>query len=454
MDSKQHVHESFVSSAIIFALTAGFGYGAILVGADSFRIPLGVWWIALAQAHGHVQLFGWAGLFVLGVGLYFLPRLRGTTLALPGLARYSLVCWVIGIALRAISQPLISIAGTPMPRGIFLAALAASGTIELAGAALVATMLIESFRRAGTLGTEAPMRSVVPLLAIASISFAIASILNALLSVNAALSDNPLFPSSLDNVLTHLLIYGFLIPLAFAMAARTLPLFLRLAAPPKQELLPLSIFYVTGLALDLMSRIEQPFDNYHTFGALGALLENSSLIVYVWLLDPIFRRKSPWTTNRIPPPPGYIETRKPTRKNYPDTGEFGRFELPVISAFIWLTIAAIFGIFNAGAALFGTSTALNPDIERHAITVGFITLLVFGMAARLLPGFSGKKRVASAPLVYATFWLGNLAALCRVLPLIAPGLFGAAIAYASSGAVGWAAVLCLGLNMAMTFRIN
>lgn len=90
MDSKQHVHESFVSAAIFFALTAGFGYGAILVGVDSFRIPLGVWWIALAQAHGHVQLFGWAGLFVLGVGLYFLPRLRGTTLALPVLARYSL----------------------------------------------------------------------------------------------------------------------------------------------------------------------------------------------------------------------------------------------------------------------------------------------------------------------------------------------------------------------------
>ena len=64
----------------------------------------------MVQAHGHAQLFGWAGLFVIGVGLFFLPRLRGTTLARIELAAWSLACLVVGISLRALCQPLIAIA--------------------------------------------------------------------------------------------------------------------------------------------------------------------------------------------------------------------------------------------------------------------------------------------------------------------------------------------------------
>ena len=95
---------------------------------------------------------------------------------------------------------------------------------------------------------------------------------------------------------------------------------------------------------------------------------------------------------------------------------------------------------------------MNPDIERHAITVGFITLLIFGMAVRMLPGFSGKPRVASTRLVLATFWLGNLAALCRGLPLFAVNLPGADLALGVSGAIGWVAVACLAVNLGRTFR--
>jgi uncharacterized protein involved in response to NO len=43
-------------------------------------VPIGLWWLAAAQAPGHIQLFGWAGLMVLSVGFHFLPRLRGAPL--------------------------------------------------------------------------------------------------------------------------------------------------------------------------------------------------------------------------------------------------------------------------------------------------------------------------------------------------------------------------------------
>src|SRR5512143_1205839 len=113
---------------------------------------------------------------------------------------------------------------------------------------------------------------------------------------------------------------------------------------------------------------------------LGSMLEGSALIVFIWELDVLLRRKQPWITSRTPPPPGYVETRKPTRKRYPDYGEFGRFELLILSAFAWLVFGALAAIANGVVTLAGSPALLNPDVERHSITLGFVTLLIFGMA--------------------------------------------------------------------------
>jgi uncharacterized protein involved in response to NO len=71
----------FVRTAVGLALTPGFGLGGMLFAAPALGLPVGAWWPAAAQVHAHVQLFGWAGLMVLGVAFHFLPRLRGRPLA-------------------------------------------------------------------------------------------------------------------------------------------------------------------------------------------------------------------------------------------------------------------------------------------------------------------------------------------------------------------------------------
>lgn len=445
---QRHVHEPFIFAALAIALTAGFGYGAIGVAALAFKLPLGVWWIALAQAHGHAQLFGWAGLFVIGVGLFFLPRLRGAKLARIELAPWALACLVVGIALRALGQPLQAIA----PPGSLYAVLGrfgtlSSGVLELGGVALFIAMIIASFRRARPLSPDAPIKPVRPYLALALSSLVAATLFNAALSVNSALSASAIFPSSFDDALTHLMIYGFVIPLAIALAIRNLPLFMRLASPPKRSLFPLFLVYVVGLTLRVVGKLEQSF-----FLPISAIIESGALLVFSWQLDALLRYKTPWTATRILPPANYIETRPPTRTHYPDYGEFGRFELLIISAFAWLAFANLIAVVDGASVVLGNSTLFNPDIERHAITVGFITLLIFGMAVRMIPGFSGKPRIASPRLVLATFWLGNLAALFRVAPLFAPDLPGMNIAFGLSGALGWLAVACLAVNLWRTFH--
>jgi hypothetical protein len=58
----------FVHVSLWLTITAGFGLGGALFAAQAMCVPIGLWWLAAAQQHGHIQLFGWAGLMVLSVG--------------------------------------------------------------------------------------------------------------------------------------------------------------------------------------------------------------------------------------------------------------------------------------------------------------------------------------------------------------------------------------------------
>jgi hypothetical protein len=54
---------------------------------------------------------GWEGLFVVGVALSFLPRLRGTPLAWPALLPWILGVQLASLILRFLSQPLLVVTG-------------------------------------------------------------------------------------------------------------------------------------------------------------------------------------------------------------------------------------------------------------------------------------------------------------------------------------------------------
>ncbi|MCL4394650.1 MAG: hypothetical protein M1482_07585 [Chloroflexi bacterium] len=467
MPSSQRIHEPFVLAALGIALTAGFGYAAIIAAtlavsnATGGGVLLGTWWIALVQAHGHAQLFGWAGLFIAGVGLFFLPRLRGTTLARAGVAPWALGLLACGISFRVVCQPLLAVAETSIPPQLTFVTLgrlglASSAVLELVGYALVVLMLASSFRRAPRLTPSSPFVPVRGFLVLSFASITAAVLLDVILCVGAALQSTYIFPSSLDDALNHLAIYGFVIPIAIALSIRNLPLFMRLAFPPKELLGPILFVYAVGLALRVASLIEQQFTYLAVssrIGGIGQLLEGTALLFFVWEFDVLLRRKTSWLVSRTPPPPGYVESRRPTRAGYPDYGEYGRFELLVISAFAWLAFAAAVMTATGIGAVLGLNLPVNPDVEHHAITVGFVTLLIFAMAARMLPGFSGKRAVASPRLVLATACLGNLAAIFRVLPLFATAFVPAEAAFGISGAVGWAAVACLAVNLWRTWRL-
>jgi uncharacterized protein involved in response to NO len=219
--------------ALLMGVCGGFLFATILTIASSLSLPLGPWWEAMAQAHGHLQLYGWAGLFVLGVALHFLPRLRGAPLA-----GAHLLPWLLGIistslVLRALSQPLLA-TGLNM---LWSMALVSSGVLELVFFMVLLLLLIHTAMQGPHPTTRPAYWGVFPFLACAFCSLAIASVVN-LLNVVQVVNGGGLISNAGDALNVTLGLFGFLVPIALAMSARSLPMYAGLDSFPRRLLWP------------------------------------------------------------------------------------------------------------------------------------------------------------------------------------------------------------------------
>ncbi|MCC7165249.1 MAG: NnrS family protein [Anaerolineae bacterium] len=470
MDWTRRIHEPFLYAALTIALTAGFGYGALIVGSVALGIVPGTWWGAVIQAHGHAQLFGWVGLFVLGMGFFFLPRLRGVRLQNTERLPYAFALLVSGLGLRVIAQPALGF--NPLGEGtipVWQIAWGISALLELAGIMVIDSMLLATLRVSKPLTTESPAYPVEPFAQMVFLSLNAALVVNLLGVWTAIAQDNTTLAAAFNNLVVTLLLYGVVIPMAVVFSFRNLPLFLRLAMPPRKGVRRLARFYAIALCLvilpflgaiagDLFGALGRPLSENDIRGPLldmvqagGAVLLNVCVLVFIWQID-LARRRPPWIVDRVAntrPDLDYL--RKPTRAAYPDAGEYGRFELLIYSAYAWLLFAAVLNLARV-ASTFVPQIVVSQDAARHALTVGFITLLIFGMAPRMAPGFSQKKGVAYPRLVLVTFVLGNIAAFLRVLPTFLPSWDVAITLWGFSGLFGWTAVAVLAVNLVTTFR--
>lgn len=221
----------FVRAAIGVALLGGFGLGAALFGAIAYCVPLGPWWVAAAQAHGHLQLVGWAGLLVLGVGFHFLPRLRGAPLARPLCARAVLWLLLTGLAMRGLAQPMLAAVGTAKVSGALRAVLLAAAALELLGVTLALDVLARTLRGEPPFRERAGLRTALPLLGTAFAAFWLALAVNLWGAVAVLHVGGALVAERFDHAVILLLLYGFLLPISVAMSARLFPLYFRTPMP-------------------------------------------------------------------------------------------------------------------------------------------------------------------------------------------------------------------------------
>jgi uncharacterized protein involved in response to NO len=449
-------HTAYIGTALATAICAGFAIGAHLSFVIGFEFELGDGFYSFIQTHGHLQLMGWAGLFIIGISLHLIPRLAGAPIAQP--KRPKRILWLIAgsIFLRSLGHSVLPYIVKSRVFDPLLWLVAFSGVTELSGVLLYLMTLVSTMRRGNDFGNRPALSSVQPFFMMMFAGWLLYAIMHAALLIHMALLKFVVIDQAWNEFSVNIFTGLILLPVALAFSVRTFPLYLRLPAPTWPVRIAAYV-YLVFLCIQLTPTLPPIANNSPEISlrlsSVGAMLKSAFILWFVWKLDVLTRWRKPWTVNRIGEPQ---PDRRPTRPGLPDYGEFGSFERLLYSAYAWLVLAAVFEILSGASVIFGFSFLQSHDASRHMIFLGFLSLLILGMAVRMIPGFIGKRKIASAKLVTATFWLGNAAAACRVAPIILPEtllevLPGAIqisqAAFALSGILGMAAVGCLAVNL-------
>lgn len=119
-------------------------------------------------------------------------------------------------------------------------------------------------------------------------------------------------------------------------------------------------------------------------------------------------------------------------------------------AYIWALIAAFLSLWAAlsrdASGIWGAS--------RHALTVGFLAMMVFAIGQRVLPAFSGMRLLFSTKLMFCSLLLLSVGCLLRVSSevLAYQGMVRAAWSWLPTSAIcEMAAVTVFAFNLLITF---
>ncbi len=118
--------------------------------------------------------------------------------------------------------------------------------------------------------------------------------------------------------------------------------------------------------------------------------------------------------------------------------------------YTWLIVAALLSLW----ASIGDRNGGIWGASRHALTVGFLAAMIFAIAPRILPAFSGGRQLCSPSIMLISCTLLNLGCFLRVSSEIPAyeGLWRVAWhVLPVSAVVEMAAVTLFALNLVLTF---
>src|SRR5215472_4869901 len=91
---------AFVTTGLFFMVFPGTFLGVWNLLQISGRESIGSISPAWLQAHGHAQVFGWVASFIMGIGFYSIPKLKGRANSSFRAAWLCWGMWTTGVALR------------------------------------------------------------------------------------------------------------------------------------------------------------------------------------------------------------------------------------------------------------------------------------------------------------------------------------------------------------------
>ena len=410
------IYRPFFIAGIATVLTLGCVWGAINLLTIGLRQSFTAANYSWVLAHAHAMVFGFVGFFIIGFAYQAFPRFKHANLWRPNLAFTALPLMVAGIILQTVAHLTI-----PSAASLPLEVLAAS--LQLVAVIIFAIAIVKTARNAKK--PEVYDRFVYAALA----WFLLAALAN------------PIIFKLFELPTTHE-------QLLFNLATFNIPY-------RDVQLLGIAVVMILGVSLRFLPHayaLREPSQQWREFlfwGVNGAVLVGAAAFLagmaggYHWLLLIqwlstivllLVALGTPWQYRLFGPVPD----------NERDRGlKFIR------AAHVWFIVAIAMLVFtpiyNFGIymPITGSTVPFSHAFfgaYRHALTVGFIMMMIVGVSSKVVPTLSGVD-VRRATSLWPTFLLLNLGNITRVSSQIATDFFPSA--YSVMGYSGFIEVLGL-----------
>ena len=428
----EHVYEIFVKTAIIVVLSTGCLYGASLLAYAAFRNSLSsLAWI-LTETHGDTQVYGWVGLFIMGISYFALPKFWNSMLYSSPLAYKSFFLMVAGIFLSFVFKTI------SYYTGIFILKIPALiGCIfQVASIAIFIYVTCRTYFASGKEKYEVYEGFLLS----SYLWFILQAMAFVALYFHFTVVGNTNIPEVFKDPIRHIQIMGFACMVIIGIFTKTLPIFLGIEEPNKKR--STYVLYILNISITLrvMSGFYREYtDNlYGFFNAvflMAGILETIGVFLFIYNLNLFDSKKSIKNNPNLP-----IGFRKYIR-----------------AALIWLFVSeSALLSFTIYETLSGerTSHALF-GAYRHAIFIGFISMMILGCASKMIPLSKGVK-LCSTKLLNATFVLINIGCVFRVVAQpVSEHLYPQLCAFMGiSGFIEYAAMFCFAINAWKTMQLD
>src|SRR5579872_5095600 len=232
---------AYISSGLVFMLLPGTFLGVWnllqISGRESAESISPAW----LQAHGHAQVFGWIGSFILGIGFYSIPKLRGATKPAFGAAWACWAMWTLGVVVRWAAN---------VYAWQWRLLLPLSGVLELA-AFLIFFSAVSQHRPGDS--EKSRLEPWIWVVISASTGLMLTLIANLAACVYLALRGaSPALPHVLDQRYLVLVAWGFLVPFVWGFSAKWMTVFLGLKPIRPRLLLGALVANFAGVILTFL----------------------------------------------------------------------------------------------------------------------------------------------------------------------------------------------------------
>jgi uncharacterized protein involved in response to NO len=231
-----------------------------------------------------------------------------------------------------------------------------------------------------------------------TLGFLVTLVMNLIATLQVSIDNTgPALAHEPDQRLVTLATWGFLVPAVWGFNARWLPVFLGLDQPRARFL-----FLSLGLAW------------------AAILAEFADRLTWFAALLPFAALSAVFALHIAEPPVRPAKT----------TGVHPSFPFFVRLAYAWLLIAAALSVRASWSDVSGGIWGAS----RHALTVGFLSTMVFAIGQRILPAFCGARVLYSPRLMLASLAALNIGCVLRVASEIP--------AYEANARVAWHVLPC------------